>query len=52
LNDADGPFKPLLTTKPHAILPLEQSLGIIVDENGIEQYEPNFRARPSRSGEI
>ncbi|KAH0564863.1 hypothetical protein GP486_001743 [Trichoglossum hirsutum] len=37
LNDADGPFKPLLTVKPHAILPLAQSLGTTTNENGAEQ---------------
>jgi exosome complex exonuclease RRP6 len=41
LNDADGPFKPLLTTKPHAVLPLVQSFGTTLDENGNEQYEDN-----------
>ncbi|KAI9787752.1 MAG: exosome nuclease subunit [Geoglossum umbratile] len=37
LNDANDPFKPLLTTKPHAVLPLAQSLGTVLDENGTER---------------
>ncbi|KAH0543982.1 hypothetical protein FGG08_001749 [Glutinoglossum americanum] len=39
LNDTNGPFKPLLTAKPHAALPLAQSLDTIVDGNGTEQSD-------------
>lgn len=38
-NFATGPWKPLLTTKPHATLPLEDSLGVTVDENNQQQYD-------------
>lgn len=38
-NFASGPWKPLLTSKPHATVPLEDSLTISVDENGQEQYD-------------
>ena len=31
-------FKPLLRSKPHAIIPLEKSLDPIIKENGIAQY--------------
>ena len=35
-------FEPLLRSKPHAIVPLEKSLGPIVTENGIKQYDAQF----------
>lgn len=38
-NFAVGPWKPLLTRKPHAIVPLEDSLGVAVDENNQQQYD-------------
>jgi exosome complex exonuclease RRP6 len=38
-NFAVGPWKPLLTRKPHAALPLEDSLGVAVDENNQQQYD-------------
>lgn len=38
-NFATGPWKPLLTQKPHAIVPLEESLGVFVDENGHQQFK-------------
>lgn len=38
-NFALGPWKPVLTQKPHATVPLEDSLGIAVDENNKEQYD-------------
>jgi exosome complex exonuclease RRP6 len=34
-----GPWKPLLSTKPHATVALEQSLGTFVDEQENEQYD-------------
>ncbi|PSR84370.1 ribonuclease H-like domain-containing protein [Coniella lustricola] len=37
-NFTTAPWKPILTTKPHASVPLEESLRIIIDENGQEQY--------------
>ncbi|KAG6360809.1 hypothetical protein INS49_011876 [Diaporthe citri] len=38
-NFAVGPWKPLLTQKPHAIVPLEDSLGVAVDGNNQQQYD-------------
>lgn len=38
-NFATGPWKPLLTVKPHATVPLEDSLGVSVDENNHQQYD-------------
>lgn len=38
-NIALGPWKPILTQKPHATVPLEESLGITADENNKEQYD-------------
>lgn len=37
-NHASKPFKPLLKTKPHAIVPLEQSIKKIKTEDGTKQY--------------
>ncbi|KAI9822307.1 MAG: exosome nuclease subunit [Pycnora praestabilis] len=37
-NDETTPFKPLLNAKPHAILPLEESLTALRDEDGVTQY--------------
>lgn len=41
-NFAAGPWKPLLTRKPHAIVPLEESLDVAVDENNQQQYDYTF----------
>lgn len=38
-NFYTGPWKPLLTTKPHATLPLDKSLATYVDADGTTQYE-------------
>lgn len=38
-NFALGPWKPILTHKPHATVPLEESLSVTVDENNKEQYD-------------
>jgi exosome complex exonuclease RRP6 len=39
-NFDDGPWKPLLTTKPHARVPLEESLSKLTeDEDGNPQYD-------------
>ena len=38
-NDEKTPFKPLLRSKPHAILPLEQSIGLTTSKDGLEQYD-------------
>ena len=41
-NFAEGPWKPLLSRKPHADVPLEQSLCIVVDGNQEKQYGYSF----------
>jgi exosome complex exonuclease RRP6 len=39
-NNCDaGPWKPLLTRKPHATIPLEESLGTFVDDDQQTQYD-------------
>jgi exosome complex exonuclease RRP6 len=39
-NNADAsPWKPLLTTKPHAKIPLENSLGTITSDSEQQQYD-------------
>ncbi len=38
----DGTFRPLLRSKPHAIVPLAESLGPEVTEDGSTQYEGLF----------
>jgi exosome complex exonuclease RRP6 len=38
-NDDLSPWKPLLTTKPHAKKPLEESLGTFTDDYGQTQYD-------------
>ncbi|CAN8105104.1 unnamed protein product [Discula destructiva] len=43
-NFATGPWKPLLTTKPHAAVPLEESLSTSVDENNITQFKHPYEA--------
>lgn len=37
-NFPDGPWKPILTEKPHAKVPLEKSLVTFVGDNGAPQY--------------
>ena len=39
-NHDINPFKPLLKSKPHAIVPLEESLQIVEAEDGTKQYDP------------
>ena len=38
-NDAKTPFKPLLKSKPHAIVSLEHSLQLVPSEDGLDEYE-------------
>lgn len=38
-NNEKAPFKPLLRSKPHAILPLTQSLNPVMGDDGLERYE-------------
>jgi exosome complex exonuclease RRP6 len=37
-NSETGGFRPLMSSKPHAIVPLEESLKTFIDSNGREQY--------------
>ena len=41
-NDETTPFKPLLRSKPHAIVPLKESLELTINEDGIKQYDAQF----------
>lgn len=45
-NKAERPFKPLLTSKPHATRSLEESLDIAPNEERVRQYEdrPTYHA--------
>ncbi|KAL8341465.1 hypothetical protein RB601_005573 [Gaeumannomyces tritici] len=38
-NFGKGPWKPILSTKPHATVPLEQSLSTFQDDDGETQYD-------------
>ncbi|KAH6606060.1 exosome complex exonuclease RRP6 [Trichoderma cornu-damae] len=38
-NFPDGPWKPLLTEKPHAKVPLDESLVTFIGDNGTSQYK-------------
>lgn len=37
-NLSDRPFRPLLTSKPHALVPLEKSLELVSSDNSVEPY--------------
>lgn len=41
-NHERAPFKPLLRSKPHAIIPLTQSLSLVTGEDGLERYESHL----------
>ncbi len=41
-NDETGPFKPLLHSKPHAVVPLEESIGLKNPKQGPQQYDTLF----------
>ncbi|KAK4194797.1 exosome complex exonuclease rrp6 [Triangularia verruculosa] len=43
-NNFDSPWKPILTKKPHAIVPLEQSLTKFINEEHKTQYQHPYRA--------
>ncbi|CAK7271707.1 exosome nuclease subunit [Sporothrix epigloea] len=43
-NFDKGPWKPLLTSKPHAIVPLADSLATFVDENNLTQFKHPYEA--------
>lgn len=38
-NSDTSPWKPLLTKKPHASVPLDESVGTFSNENGTIQYD-------------
>ncbi|KAJ3493345.1 hypothetical protein NLG97_g4793 [Lecanicillium saksenae] len=43
-NFPSGPWKPILTQKPHAIVPLEESLVTFTDEDGSTQYKHPYES--------
>ncbi|KAL8909166.1 MAG: hypothetical protein Q9207_000340 [Kuettlingeria erythrocarpa] len=43
-NDDDTPFKPLLTSKPNALIPLEESLTLAPQPDGFMQYKQPYEA--------
>ncbi|PNY28857.1 Exosome complex exonuclease rrp6 [Tolypocladium capitatum] len=46
-NFPTGPWKPILTKKPHATVPLDQSLVVFNGENGALQYKHPYEAEIS-----
>lgn len=48
--NAEVPFRPLLRTKPHATVPLEESIIPDVGESGSKQYGRQFRSFHQRLG--
>ncbi|KAI1489241.1 ribonuclease H-like domain-containing protein [Biscogniauxia mediterranea] len=46
-NHATSPWKPLLTTKPHAVVPLEQSLETFTDEAQTTHYSHPYEVEIS-----
>ncbi|EOD51783.1 putative exosome complex exonuclease protein [Neofusicoccum parvum UCRNP2] len=42
-NDETGPWKPLITTKPHATVPFDQSLNTYKDDDGVEHYQHPYQ---------
>jgi hypothetical protein len=38
-NTTTAPWKPILTSKPHGTISLEQSLGTFTDDLGYQQYD-------------
>lgn len=49
-NDESAPFKPLLRSKPHATLPLDQSLEMVDNGEGVKQYDMEQRANVVEQG--
>lgn len=39
-NLDDSPFRPLLTVKPHAKIPFNESFAMFTNEQGKKQYDP------------
>ena len=46
-NFEPPPWKPMLTSKPNATIPLEESLKVVPNENGVPQYVPYTPGRIS-----
>ncbi|OJD35991.1 exosome component 3-5 exonuclease [Diplodia corticola] len=42
-NDATSPWKPLITSKPHATVPFERSFNTYTDEYGAEHFQHPYR---------
>ncbi|KAF9639307.1 hypothetical protein BFW01_g11113 [Lasiodiplodia theobromae] len=42
-NDETSPWKPLITSKPHASVPLEKSFDTYADEDGVEHYQHPYQ---------
>ncbi|OMP88039.1 Exosome complex exonuclease rrp6 [Diplodia seriata] len=42
-NDATNPWKPLIDSKPNAIVPFEESFGTYTDEDGAEHYQHPYQ---------
>ncbi|KAK0721504.1 ribonuclease H-like domain-containing protein [Apiosordaria backusii] len=42
-NSNNGPWKPILTTKPHAIVPLDQCFTTFINEEQTTQYQHPYR---------
>lgn len=49
-NLDNSPFRPLLTVKPHAKIPLEESFEMFTNELGKKQYEARTDARKKANG--
>jgi exosome complex exonuclease RRP6 len=49
-NLESGPWKPLLTTKPHAQAPLDASLTTFTNEEGHTQYAPRISLLSGKTG--
>ncbi|KAI9827627.1 MAG: hypothetical protein M1819_006916 [Sarea resinae] len=47
-NDETVPFKPLLTSKPHAIVPLSESLSTFLGANGSTQFKHPYEEEISQ----
>ena len=51
-NDETTPFKPLLRTKPNAIVTLEESLKLVAAEDGSKQYVQRTYFHSEHTGQI
>ncbi|KAI9766470.1 MAG: exosome nuclease subunit, partial [Candelina submexicana] len=48
-NNDTTPFKPLLSSKPHAIIPLDQSLSTFLNEEGLIEYRHPYETEITQS---